>query len=254
LIGLVPLSASADRTDKTHTDKTHTQKTHGKHVCKLTGKKPFVYAIGSSTLGSYLGSYLERDLPAAGFRVRKWPKASSGLARPDFHDWLARVPEIIKQWKPDAFIISLGTNDFQPIKTKKGWIKLNHMAAWKAEYARRVDQMLSLTGAHGRPVVWVGPGVFDQPRARKMARIVNDIVDARIKAFKGTAFHVDIYSKLVPKGTHPLKTIKSGKRRRAVFSKDGIHMSRAGIYETMVKPTLRLLKRCRATQVTAKSH
>jgi hypothetical protein len=210
-------------------------------------KKPFVYAIGSSTMGSYLGSYLEQDLPKAGFAFRKWAKASSGLARPDFHDWISKVPDIAKQWKPDIFVVSLGTNDFQPLRKGKRWIKLG-TREWTAEYTARVDKMIQLASGKGnkRVVVWVGPGIFDQPKARRMAMRINAIVKARIEAFNGPAFHVDLVTPLVGKGKRPAKTIRVSSRRRvAVFGKDGIHMSREAINHLMAKPVIRLLTACK---------
>lgn len=211
---------------------------------KLKAKKPFVYAVGSSTMGSYLGSYLKRDLPKAGFKFRKWAKASSGLARPDFHDWPERLPEITKQWKPDVYVIALGTNDFQPLKHKGKWVD-HFTPEWETIYTARVDRLLELAGAKGRVVVWVGPAVFDQPRARKMAKIVNDIVKARIAKYKGAAFHVDVFGALMGKGKRPAKRIAVGKKKTLVYSRDGVHMTREAIQQLMVKPTLAILKSCK---------
>lgn len=64
--------------------------------CKLP-KGGFIYAIGSSTLGSPLGELLDKALTRRGFKFRKWAKASSGLARPDFFHWPSKVPEVIRE-------------------------------------------------------------------------------------------------------------------------------------------------------------
>ncbi len=214
---------------------------------KFSKSKPFVYAIGSSTLGSYLGSFLKRDLPKAGFEFRKWAKASSGLARPDFHDWLDRVPEIAKQWKPDVFVVSLGTNDFQRLRKGRKWIKVD-TPAWKAEYEARVDKMLKLAAGpkKKRVVVWVGPGIFDQPKARRMAQLINSIVKDRIAKFEGTAFHIDVVNALLQGKKRPRKKLKTTRRKFVtVYGKDKIHMTREAIQHLMSNPVVRVLKDCK---------
>ena len=227
----------------------------GKRKCpKLKASTPFVYAIGSSTLGSYLGSYLKRDLPKAVFKFRKWAKASSGLARPDFHDWLGKLPDIAKQWDPDVFIVSLGTNDFQRIRKGKRWIKIG-TPAWKAEYTARVDKLLETAAGprKKRVIIWVGPGVFNQPRARKMSLLVNTIVKERLAAFKGHAFHVDIRAQVVGKRGRPVKTLRvPGKRAKInVYEPDRIHMTRDAMYHLLAKPILRALKACKQGRAVA---
>jgi uncharacterized protein len=214
---------------------------------KLKGK-PLVYAIGSSTLGSHLGGILARDLKKAGFKFRKWARASSGLARPDFHDWLSKIPDIAAEWKPAAFVISLGTNDYQALRFKSGkWIGHENAKKWKKIYAIRVDQMLRRASGRNRKrvVVWIGPTPFAGKRARKLSRVINDIIMSRIQAFDGPAFFVDVYGKIVAKNGEIRSTIPMGGKDRKVYSRDRVHTTRDLIRFIQVPPVIAALKNCK---------
>ena len=215
--------------------------------CKKLSKGSFVYAIGSSTMGNALGPQLKKKIENAGFKFRKWAKASSGLARPDFHDWPSKVPEVVDQWSPDAFVISLGTNDYQAIYTKKGWIKPSQKAKWDAVYAKRVDRMLSLASGKNkkRTVIWVGPTPFNTKKGRSMSVRIAKIIKSRIAAFDGPAYFVDMTQKLMKDG-RPIKTFKpaGSKKTRSVYSKDGVHLTLRAVDHLMARPVVQLLQKC----------
>ncbi len=75
--------------------------------CPVLPPKPLVYGIGSSTMGTSLGKLLSRNLKALNLPFRKWGVASSGLARPDFHDWPNQMQKLVKERDPKIFVISL---------------------------------------------------------------------------------------------------------------------------------------------------
>ncbi|MDP6945291.1 MAG: hypothetical protein QF464_14180, partial [Myxococcota bacterium] len=101
-----------------------------------------MYLIGSSTMGSVLGPMLQKELKKRwDIKAKRWGKASSGLARPDFHDWLGEAPNLMRRHRPDYVVVSLGTNDHQPLKTKRSWIKTKN-PKWAATYKERVLTML----------------------------------------------------------------------------------------------------------------
>jgi hypothetical protein len=213
--------------------------------CKLPAGG-FIYAIGSSTLGSPLGEILIKSLEQRGFKFRKWAKASSGLARPDYFDWPKQVPDIIDQWKPDAFIVNLGTNDFQAIFNYKTWIQPDNEKEWRAEYGRRVDKILELTAGpdKSRLVVWVGPSPFPQEKAVRLSQIINAVIQERIKAFGGSVFYVDATDPLIKDG-HVLRSVKLSSGKMApVFRKDNVHMTVEVVRDLMAEPTGDILLKC----------
>ena len=46
-----------------------------------------VLVIGGSAFVGALGRFIEEGLVAAGYSAQRHAKSSTGLARPDFHDW-----------------------------------------------------------------------------------------------------------------------------------------------------------------------
>ena len=216
--------------------------------CKKLSKDSFIYAIGSSTMGNALGPKLKKKVEKAGFKFRKWAKASSGLARTDFHDWPSKVPEVIEQWSPDAFVISLGTNDYQAIYTAKGWIKPSERAKWDAVYGKRVDRMLELTSGKRRQrmVIWVGPTPFDTRKGRAMSVRIARIIKERIDAFDGPAYFVDMTKTLLASNNRPKKTFKpeGSKKTRPVYSRDGVHLTLRAVEHLMARPVVEILRKC----------
>lgn len=207
-----------------------------------------VYAIGSSTMGISLGPALQRILKPRGIPFRKWGKASSGLARPDFHNWISATQDIVREWKPGVFVISLGTNDFQGIKHKGRWINPSDPAKWKAEYGRRVQRLLEVASGkdRSRVVIWITPTVFKSRKAKKMGRWIHDIITAKVQAFDGPAFVVNAYRATTDSNGHPLShfRLKSESKSRPIYVSDGIHLTEDAVRYLMAEPALEVIERC----------
>ena len=215
--------------------------------CPKVSKTPKVYAIGSSTMGSALGKILKKHLGSAGAEVRVWGKASSGLARPDFHDWPAKVPAIVKRHQPDIFVVSLGTNDGQPLWHAKRWYGFG-TDRWKKIYAERVDRILKeLAGPKGRrTVVWIGPTAHPGRTFTGRMKVINGILAARIAAFDGPAYFVDGLKKTLSKDGRIVKKLRIPGTRKDVDAtqSDGVHLTVAGVRWLLAEPILQKLKPC----------
>lgn len=221
-------------------------------VCPKT-RRPLVYAIGASTMGHPLGKILSKRLKKWGARLQKWAKASTGLARQDFWDWLAKAREIKANKDPDVFIVSLGVNDNQALsirskKRRTGFRWVNPVFdEWGELYARRVDELLDiLTGPErDTPVIWIGPYAFEGERARKMGPRIHRIQRERVEAFDGPVTYVDVFSKtrhgdkIVWRFTPP-----GSSRRIKARAGDGIHLTLPAIEAWMVTPVMDALGRC----------
>ena len=206
----------------------------------------FVYAVGSSTLGSPLGEQLDSALKSKGFKFRKWAKASSGLARPDFHDWVKSVKEVNAQWSPDAYVISLGTNDYQALYHRKKWIRTSDKTQWIAEYSARVDRMLNAAAGPNkeRLVVWIGPVPFNTAKGRNMSLRINRILQERISAFSGNAVFVDMRSKLMDDGK-PIDVYRDAKnKKRRVYRTDNVHLTIGAVRNLMTKRVVKAITEC----------
>ena len=68
---------------------------------------------------------------------------SSGLSRPDFYDWPARLVEVMASEDPDAVVLMIGGNDAQSIVVD-GQIARPFSDAWMGEYSARVGHAMDL--------------------------------------------------------------------------------------------------------------
>jgi uncharacterized protein len=217
--------------------------------CPKTKKKPLkVYAIGSSTMGNVLGRVLQKEFKKVDVKVKYWGKASTGLARPDFHDWIAKAPKIIKKYKPDLFIVSLGTNDGQHLNAGKyKWIKYQD-TKWAKEYGNRVEKLLKvLSGKKGhRPVIWLGPTALPQERFAKRMKRIRKIIRNRIRKFKKKAVFIDGIALTTDKKGAIKQKLKVPGRKKPVRAraKDNVHLTERGVRWLLAEPILKRVKRC----------
>jgi hypothetical protein len=84
---------------------------------------------------------------------------SSGLTRPDYFDWPARLTSLLAERDPEAVVVFLGANDAQGIMTGTGAEPFG-TDAWVAEYRARVASVMDLLAADGRSIYWIGQPVM----------------------------------------------------------------------------------------------
>lgn len=244
LIGLVALALGACA---------HAPPSRAADVCPRGDRPERVYAIGSSTVGALLGPMLKRMLKADGLAVRRWGLASSGLARPDFHDWPAEVPKIMAEHDPQIVVISLGDNDFQNVFHKKlGWIRFED-PRWREIYAERVDLMLEESAGEQkqRLVLVSGPYAFMDRRSYKYGPTVNEIMRERTEAFAaagGRAVYLDVWALTTDAKGNPLAEadIDGSGRKVRIRSKDGIHLTAKAVEALLADPLAEMIRGCLA--------
>ncbi len=136
-----------------------------------TGDNPAeVLIVGDSDAGTF-APYLERLLDETGVvDVELDYVVSSGLARPDFHDWPAHLRDTMASSDPEIVIVTFGGNDAQgltePCPNGAGSCGVNvvvpqataaNATEWTAEYARRVAVVMDMLLENPeRRVIWVG--------------------------------------------------------------------------------------------------
>ena len=211
-------------------------------------RTPKVYAIGSSTMGNVLGPVLQKELKKLKIKAKYWGKASTGLARPDFHDWIGKAPKIIKRYKPDIVIVSLGTNDGQHLNAGKyKWIKYQD-SKWAKEYGNRVDKLLSiLSGKRSKTtVIWLGPTALPQERAAKRMKKIRTIIRNRIRKFKKKAVFIDGIALTTDKKGKIKQRLNVPGRKKSVRAraKDNIHLTERGVRWLLAEPILKKVRRC----------
>lgn len=219
-----------------------------KKRCGQSGIRPSVYVLGSSTVRNALGPILREHLALKGIKTRMWGKAASGLARPDFHDWPAAIPRVVSKYRPDIFVVALGTNDGQHLFARKGkWVRYQDKR-WATIYAQRVDKMLRLlSGKRGeRTVVWIGPTALPHARAAKRMRRISSILKERIRRFRGPAFFIDGIARTTDNKGRLRKRVRNPHTRTTASAResDNIHLTWKGVRWFLAEPVLDTIRTC----------
>jgi hypothetical protein len=104
-------------------------------------------------------------------------KVSSGLARPDFYNWPARVQESLVRDDADVAVIMVGANDDQNLMSVAGErVAVENTPEWDAEYRRRAAGMMDVLNNGKRKIVWIGEPKVGVPKLDAALGKINAIV------------------------------------------------------------------------------
>lgn len=153
---------------------------------------------------------------------------SSGLTRPDFFDWPARVLEVADASDPDVFVLMFGANDAQDLRDADGRYIAFASPEWETEYRARVAALMEAAAVEGRTVVWVGQPLMRSTEFDQRMDYVSSLYAAEAARHRGVAY-VDArpvfaaqgggYSAYLPGPDGQLVNMRLG---------DGIHLTRPG--------------------------
>jgi hypothetical protein len=161
-----------------------------------------VLIVGDSDAGTF-APYLERLLDETGVvDVELDYVVSSGLARPDFHDWPAHLRDTLASSDPEIVIVTFGGNDAQgltePCPNGAGSCGVNvvvaqataaNAAEWTAEYAGRVADVMDIIGEDPeRRVIWVGIPNAQDPAFTARLEIQDQAVRTALEDYPGAVF------------------------------------------------------------------
>ena len=135
-----------------------------------TAENPAVVLVAGDSDAGTFAPYLDRLLGDTNLVDTKLDyKVSSGLARPDYFDWIRRLHEQVPAVDPDIVVITFGGNDAQGLLDSNGGVVAfqpvpdSDNAEWRAEYGNRVGEVMDYLGEDGRTVIWVGIPNDDNP-------------------------------------------------------------------------------------------
>lgn len=155
-------------------------------------------------------------------------RISSGLTRPDFFNWPARLADVINNDDPEVMVMIFGANDAQGMELSNGVFQ-PFDDEWVAEYSTRVGFAMDIVSQDpDRLVIWVG-----QPIMR------SDNFDARMNRLNQIyAEQALLRERVVYMDTRALFSNSSGRYEaflpaldgevRNLRQQDGTHLSRAG--------------------------
>jgi len=185
-----------------------------------------IYLAGDSDAGTF-APYLQtllKDTGVASLTVDY--KVSSGLARPDFFDWPARLHDQIPTVNPDIVVVTFGGNDGQPIHGLDAQVD---SPEWRAEYGKRVGDAMDYLSADGRTLIWVGIPNAASPDFTARLKVQNEVVEEQVAKHPNVKF-VDAW--------RPFSGIDGGYAEyvqdprdgeyKDVRAKDGFHLNTNG--------------------------
>lgn len=195
---------------------------------RATRRDPLDVWVGGDSLTSEFG-------PALADRLARTRKAgaevefrfSSGLARPDFFDWPARLKEIVAEQDPDVFVVMFGANDGQNIAVG-GEVLPFGSTQWQAEYNRRVSAVMDILSGDGRQLYWAGQPIARAADFDDKMQVLNAIYAAQAQGRRGVIY-VDTRSLFTgPEGIYSAYLEDDNGQSVLMRQQDGIHLTRAG--------------------------
>jgi hypothetical protein len=149
-------------------------------------------------------------------------RVSSGLSNPGFFNWPDQATKEMARLNPEVVVFIIGTNDYTTPTADD---------AWKADYAKHVEQMLAALesgslGADGtRTVYWVGAPILKDDKMDAGAAQVNAVAQSVVAKHPEAVF-VDAhklfsdtdgkFAQNLPDETGKVVTMRAG---------DGVHLT-----------------------------
>ena len=193
-----------------------------------------VLILGDSLAATGFGALLERKLDAHPHVVAyREGKSASGLARPDFFDWLEMGKKHTEFRQPDLVVVIMGGNDGQDITRRKNGD--GKRANWKSEgwadeYRARVDAFLAGVSAPGRKVLWLGLPFMGLRSLEEKLTTIRDVQKTAVEALGEGYKYVDTVPFVTTDDGKMLTEAKVGPRGKtqSIRADDKIHFTMAG--------------------------
>lgn len=119
---------------------------------------------------------------------------ASGLVRQDHYDWLAELPRILTEEKPQIVVVMVGANDRQTMVID-GSRERFRTDLWLKEYEERVSRLAKMVTDRKIPLLWVGLPAFESPSLTADAVTLNGIYRQTMEKLGGE--FVDIWDGFV---------------------------------------------------------
>jgi len=188
--------------------------------------------VGDSMAATDFGRALEKRLDEhPKLDCRRRGKSSTGLARPDFFDWMAEGAKQVKKARPDLVIVVIGGNDGQDLKPKKKGRRVFWKSnKWEPAYRARVEAFIDLLAADGRRVLWLELPVMDRKHLEGKLKRIRAVQVEALDAKSDVAWYVDTRRHFIGDRDEILRKVKvrGYKRQQRLRQDDGIHFTLPG--------------------------
>ena len=199
-----------------------------------------VLIAGDSDAGTF-GPYLQQLVSEMGVATTQLDyKVSSGLARPDFFDWPEHFRTAIPTQAPHVLVVTFGGNDSQGLTDgldaagQPNFIVGEPTGAddaeWRAEYGRRVGEVMDFLAADGRTLIWVGIPNDDNPDVTAKLQVQDEVVRAEAAERPGVVF-IDTWARFSGRDGNWAEYVidpRDGQGKDVRADDDGFHLNTTG--------------------------
>jgi hypothetical protein len=193
-----------------------------------TAEDPLRVLVAGDSMTESAGPALVDALAATGVvRSTRELRYSSGLTRPDYFDWPARLRQLAAEERAEAMVLWVGANDAQGIQTPDGPAGFG-TDAWVAEYRTRVAVLMDELTRDGRIVYWLGEPVMRSAGFDERMRLITGIYREEASRHPGVRF-IDTRALFADAdGSYSAYLPDADGRPVLVRRDDGIHLTEAG--------------------------
>jgi lysophospholipase L1-like esterase len=199
-------------------------------VRQPTLKEPERVVVVGDSFALGLGLGVARTLDTPLVHLVQQGRESTGLARPDYFNWIAQVRADVTRFKPDIIVAMFGGNDFQSLVVPGGVpIPRSDVTAWSDLYRQRVADLMHIATSGGARVVWVGLPPSKSPVLPDMAvHRMNDIYESEASLVPGVVY-LDSWQLFARNGGYAAYLpIGAGGKMTQARESDGVHFTFAG--------------------------
>jgi len=154
---------------------------------------------------------------------------ATGLARPEVFNWPAYLNEVISAHAPDTIVLTIGSNDDQPLTGEGGGADFGSQE-WQDEYRRRVGGLMDqVTGSSKTTLYWVGIPLVRNGARIEAYTLINEIARSEAAKRPGKVEFIDTFPVLADaNGAYADYLLNPDGTVVQVRAGDGIHFTRAG--------------------------
>ena len=188
-----------------------------------------VLIVGDSLAATDFGHLLEERLEAdPRVKARRRGKSATGLARPDFFDWMAEAERLSARVEPDLTVVLIGGNDGQDLVPAEGRGRVRWgTEGWPSAYAERTASLATrLAREPEQRTLWIELPVMDRPRFEKKLETIRSAQQAGLDTVPSAS--VLPTRRWLLDGEALIRTVQVGRKEGPLRQEDGIHFSRIG--------------------------